>query len=165
MTLNPLELIGSGVSKLAEAIFGGIDSISTTEEEKLAAKARMAKVITAYEKDLMDYVRGIEEAQRDVIVAELKQDDKYTKRARPTVVYVGLAAFIFNYVLIPNLGQVLALLGLGAASVTLVPIAFPTAFWVAWGGVTGTWAIGRSAEKVAKVRGEEPSALTKLITG
>lgn len=81
----------------------------------------------------------VDAARRDVIVAELTQGDNYTKRARPTIVYAGLAFVGLVHVVFPIAN---ALTGIAAPDITL-----PAEFWWTWGGVTGVYSLGRSAEK------------------
>ena len=93
------------------------------------------------------------QAKESILVAELQQGDGYTKRARPTVVYYGLLAIFFNY-------SVIALRSMANGGETPKPFDLPTEFWIAWGGIVGTWSIGRSAER----RGAR-NKVTSLVTG
>ena len=92
------------------------------------------------------------QAKERILVAELTQGSTYTKAARPTVVYYGLFAIFANYTLIPCLQW--------AFGSSPEAFALPTEFWVAWGGIVGTWSIGRSAER----RGVRNKAVS-LATG
>ena len=85
-------------------------------------------------------------------MAELQQGDKFTKRARPLVVYAGLAFIGINYVVVP----IVALVN----NVVVEPIPLPTEFWAGWSGIVATWSIGRSLEK----RGSQ-NRVTSAITG
>jgi hypothetical protein len=123
-----------GADKLVGAIGGIVDSLHTSEDEKNAAKLAMEKLIQAREAEVEETIRAELLAKERVLVAELQQGDSYTKRARPTVVYFGLAAIFLNYVL-PNYVP------------TVTTVTLPTEFWVAWGGIVATWSIGRTAEK------------------
>ena len=91
-------------------------------------------------------------AKKDIIVAEMQQGDLYTKRARPTLVYAGLGIVFVNHMILPWIAHF--------AGSVIPTIDMPTEFWIAWGGVTGSWVIGRSAEK----RGMQ-NKLVSAITG
>jgi hypothetical protein len=91
------------------------------------------------------------QAKERIIVAELQQGDNYTKRARPTIIYAGLFIIFANWL-------TSAIAAIGWPAIELPPL--PTELWVTWGAVTGTYSIGRSAEK----RGVE-NAFTRLVTG
>ena len=52
-----------------------------------------------------------------------------------------------------------------SAGGALPSIELPTQFWLAWGGVTGAWAIGRSVEKNSKIKGEQVAPLASILTG
>jgi hypothetical protein len=95
-----------------------------------------------------------DQAKNEVIKAELEQNDLFTRRARPMVVYAGLVFIFLNYVLFPAI----ALLHSGK---TIKPLALPEDFWWAWGGIVATWSIGRSFEKTAGAS----SRVTRMITG
>lgn len=73
------------------------------------------------------------------IKAILSRESRYIKMARPTFTYFGIAIIFINYTIIPLLSTWLG--GTGEA------LELPTEFWVAFGSVTGLYAVGRSYEK------------------
>lgn len=133
------DLTGIGsVADLARDLVGRFFPAKMTEEQRMQAQAGIEAAISAREQVVMA-------ARRDVTVAELHQDDNYTKRARPTVVYAGLAFIGLVHVILPCLvSAVQAFKG-----VTMEPpeLSLPSEFWVTWGGVCSAWIIGRSVEK------------------
>ena len=86
------EAIGGPVAGFVEAIFGGIDSLSTTEEEKLALKA----TIQAQQNQLVIELAKIEadtiEQQASIIRAEATQGNFLQKSWRPITMlsFLGL---------------------------------------------------------------------------
>jgi hypothetical protein len=115
------------------------------ETERSAAVLELQKMIEARDDTLI-------KAQRDIIVAELEQGDKFTKRARPMIVYVGLGSVVFNYVLVPFVNRIAEWIALAkGASLDafggLSPLDLPADFWYVWGGVCAVYAVGRTAEK------------------
>ena len=153
------DLLTGPITGLVGAIGGVIDSLTTTDEEKNAAKVEFARLAAATEFQMIQELTKELEAKERVIVAELQQGDNYTKRARPTVVYVGLGAFLFNYVLAPTVATLLG--------TTLTPVEFPAEFWMGWSGIVMTWSVGRSFEKraVTQTGDSSTSRLVKIITG
>lgn len=89
-------------------------------------------------------------AQQAIMVAELRQGDTYTKRARPTVIYSGLLFIFLVYVVGPLLGVF--------AGVQVPELRLPSEFWWAWSGICGAYVLGRTAEK----RG---GTLAKMVLG
>jgi hypothetical protein len=121
------------------------------EEERTAVQAQLASAI-----DERDAKR--DEHKQDIIVSELNQKDAYTKRARPSVVYMGLLFIFLVHVLFP-----IAFYFAGLFKQTppeLPQLSLPTEFWWAWSGICTTWVLGRSAEK----RGASGKLLS-MITG
>lgn len=98
------------------------------------------------------------ETQKSIIVAEMQQSDNFTKRARPSIVYFGLAAIGLVHVALPVLAWA-ALTFSGKPLDAMPQIALPGEFWTTWGGVCGIWVIGRSAEKRG-MTGKIVSAIT-----
>ena len=149
---------------LLDRLFGGkdggivggvgkiIDNLHTSAEEKAAAKLELQRLLLEEQAQADKVLRAELDAQREITVAELRQDDTYTKRARPTIVYVGLAVLVVNYLVAPWVARLWG--------TELPPIELPAAYWAAWGGITGVYAIGRTAEK----RGAA-NRLTRAITG
>jgi hypothetical protein len=145
-------ILGSATGDLVKGIGGVFDSLHTSEEEKAEAQLKLEVLLQKRDSEVEETIRAELGAKERILVAELQQGDNYTKRARPTVVYVGLGAIIFNYCVVP-LVQTFAALEVSAFDL-------PVEFWAAWGGIVATWSIGRSAEK----RGTR-NKVTDLITG
>lgn len=142
------KIFGGGAKELVEGIGNVVDKFHTSDEEKAAAKLEIEKLLQADRMKLQDSLQIELQAKERVLVAELQQGDNFTKRARPTVVYAGLAFIFFNYVVAP----------------LFLPdqqsLQLPAEFWVAWGGIVGTWSIGRSFEKKGVV-----NKATSIVTG
>lgn len=131
-------IFAGGAGDLLEGVGGIIDKFKLPPEEK--AKVKLAVEQLAHEKfmALQSEVAAELQAKERIVVAELQQGDNYTKRARPTIIYTGLGIIFANWIA----GVITAL---GWPEVTLPSL--PVEFWWTWGGVTGTYAVGRSAEK------------------
>ena len=91
-----------GVVEGVASIAGKIIDRFAPEKMKDADRAKAVLDISAMidERD-----NTLVNAQRDVIVAELEQGDKFTKRARPMIVYTGLAVLVFNHALVPFINR------------------------------------------------------------
>lgn len=144
MPLGLGEIIG-GVGTVAKEIVDRFWPKKMSEEEKVAAAQAIEGMLAAREAEVV-------KASRDIMVAELEQGDNYTKRARPTIIYIGLAAVVFNYVFLPFVNRIMEWVTLlGDKSLekfgSLTPIDLPADFWYVWGGVCSIYALGRSAEK------------------
>ena len=142
------DIFGGGAKGLLDGISGIIDGVTTTDEEKDAAKLRIRQLIHTEKIEVEKTIRRELEAKERILIAELQQSDGYTKRARPSIVYAGL--------LIALGSAVAKMLGSDIDPAQLVPVEF----WWAWGGVTGTWVVGRSMEKRGVSNG-----FTKKVTG
>jgi len=135
------------VSKLTGIFSGGIlDSIGSvadrfiqTDDEKSAFKLEVEKVLQKRESEVEQTIRTELKAKENIIVAEMAQGDKYTKRARPTLIYFGLLVIFFNYCFVPVIQLLM--------SVAVEPFILPGEFWLAWGGAVSVYSVGRSVEK------------------
>lgn len=137
-----------GIGSVAGLVKGVLDRFlpaKMSETERATLEIELQRMLEDRETRLLD-------AQKEVLVAELSQGDTYTKRARPTVVYLGLLFIALVHVVFPivvyTTGQ------------PLPTLALPDEFWWAWSGVVGTWMIGRTMEK----RGAQ-GGLVDIITG
>lgn len=136
------------VSETVGGIFKGIDSLTTTDEEKLKLKNEATKIQNELVMKLEEYEKTVVEKKAEVMVAELQQGDNYTKRARPTIIYVGLLAVVLNNILFPWVTWVA--LTFAENAIKLPSIELPAEFWYAWGGVAGIYAFRRTSEKVGE---------------
>ncbi len=120
------KIFGGGLKE----VLGGVDSligrfkISPAEEEQF--KLELERLLQQRDSEIEQTIRAELSAKERILVAELQQGDAYTKRARPTVVYVGLGFILLNYCIVPAIQAV--------AGKVVDPFPLPTEFWVAWGG-------------------------------
>ena len=144
-----LDLTGLGSAfSFAQGMMDRFFPKKATEEEKLAAVTGLAEMIE-------DRDTKTVEGQRDIIVAEMVQGDNYTKRARPTLVYVGLAAMVVNNIVLPFvIDMIMIFYALNHFTIEQLKklsevgeYNMPAEFWIAWGGAVSIWSIGRSAER------------------
>lgn len=137
------EILGF-VSGTISPVTNLIDNISTTKEEKMTLKAEIMKIQNSITEKYIEMETKINDAKGKIMVAELQQQDKYTKRARPTIVYAGLAILFINHVLLPWWSYF---------SGNIPPsINLPSEFWLAWGGVCGVYAFSRGKEKIETMK-------------
>lgn len=137
-------IMGKGIADSAEKIGNMVERVGAGHLGKKELRLELEKLLAAdRERASAEIVTEIAAKER-ILVAELQQSDAYTKRARPTIVYVGLLASIAD--------------GIGYIDFTM-----PDQFWPVWAGVAGLWVIGRSAEKV-KVNGTA-GKVAAAITG
>lgn len=167
------KLFAGGVGSVVEKVGNTIDKFHLSGEEKQQFKLELQQLLMQRESEIEQTLRKNLEAKERILVAELQQGDSYTKRARPTVVYFGLLMIALNYFLLPA-----ALLISGNSDMlcnyqqevqqgvtvkncvreTLFPL--PEEFWLAWGGIVATWAVGRSFEKT-----RSSNSFSRLATG
>jgi len=123
----------------AKEIIDRIWPKQASEDEKLAAAKDLADSISKRDDQVV-------QASKDIIVAEMQQGDAFTKRARPMLVYAGLAFIFLVHVFIPLMVWTALVTGKtlpeGAPTLSL-----PSEFWYAWTSVVGLWTLGRSAER------------------
>jgi hypothetical protein len=147
-------LLGGSAGTIIAEVGNVADKFHLSGEEKQQFKLEVEALLQKRDSEIEQTIRKELEAKERVLVAELNQGDNYTKRARPTVVYFGLGLIFLNYCLIPGIqflrGKATVQCGQGSAATECTVtsgIQLPSEFWWAWGGIVGTWAIGRSLEK------------------
>lgn len=145
----------TGIGTVASVAKGLVDRFfppKMTQAEKAEKQLQIQEVLEKRENALLG-------TQKSVIVAEMQQGDNFTKRARPSIVYFGLAAIGLVHVVLPMAAWIV-LTVTGKPLTDMPDITLPGGFWTTWGGVCSIWVIGRSAEK----RGVA-NKLVGLITG
>jgi len=146
------KVFSGGIGSLAEKLGGVADRFIHSKDEQAQFKLDMETLLQKAGSELEQTMRQELQTKESIMVAELTQGDNYTKRARPTVVYFGLAIIAWNYSVVPFMGAVLEM------SMPMMPL--PSEFWFAWGGVVATWSVGRTMER----RGAKNNLLS-LVTG
>jgi len=160
-------IFSTGAGALVESVGNTLDKFITSKEEKAQLMIELEKVFQSRMSEIEQTTRAELDMKARIIEAEMKQDDKYTKRARPTIIYTGLIIAFMKIVLFPLIVVPLMLLSnapidmvemIRSLSIERVPM--ETEFWFAWTGVTGVYAFGRSREK----QGDQ-SAIAQSMTG
>lgn len=141
---------------LAEGVAGIVDRFVQTKEEKAQVMLELEALIQKRDSELEQTIRAELGAKERVMVAELQSGDNYTRRARPTMAYFGMAVIGLNYVVLPWGGFFIG-------SPMPDPISLPSEFWWAWGGVVSVWSLGRTMERrgsknnlVTMINGKQP---------
>lgn len=154
--MSILKKIFSGsLSGVIDSVSGVIDKFTLSKEEKQEFKLEMQSKLMQMEKELEETYRTELEARADIIKSEMAQGDKFTKRARPTIIYGGLVFIFIVHVLVP----VIALIA-GTSASQMPEIKLPDEFWWAWGTVVSVYGVGRSAEKMGIA-----NKATQVLTG
>lgn len=120
------------------------DEFFTTDEERQQFELKMEYLVQKRLSEVEQTVRMEMDARSKIIIAEMQQGDKFTKRARPSLIYFGLFIIFWNYCLVPSS---FILFGSSPAN-ELQLFELPIEFWAAWGGVVGIWSGGRTLERI-----------------
>jgi hypothetical protein len=147
------KLFSGGIVDIAQGVGNVVDQFVHTDEEKAKAKLALEQVITERMQTLEESARTTVEARMEVTVAEINSGDQYVRRTRPMLARWGLYIIVFNYCVVPLAQQL--------AGYTVAAFEMPMYFWAAWGGIVGTWQIGRSFERVSGTS----TGLSRLLTG
>jgi len=91
-----IPIIGTIIEGAATAIGGLLDGIIGDKTKRDEAKAQVSLILASQFGQMEETYRTELETQKAIIVAELEQGDTYTKRARPSVIYAGLAAVVLG---------------------------------------------------------------------
>ncbi|NBC83075.1 MAG: hypothetical protein GVY19_06800 [Bacteroidetes bacterium] len=149
------KLFSGGISDVIDSVSGVVDKFTLSKEEKQEFKSEMQSRLMHIESELEKTYQKEIDARADIIKSEMAQGDKYTKRARPSIIYTGLAFIFIVHVIVP----VVALIN-GNPIAEGNEITLPQEFWWAWGTVVSVYGAGRSAEKMGIT-----NKITQLATG
>ena len=141
-----MDITGLGsVFDFAKGILDRFWPKQADESEKIKALGDLVPMLQARENQIV-------QAQKEIIVAEMAQGDAFTKRARPTVVYMGLVFIALIHVIFPIIINLIIILKSASAEQVaklseLTNLSLPGEFWAAWASVVSIWSLGRSFEK------------------
>lgn len=149
------KLFSGGVSDVVESVGNVLDKFTLSKQEKEDIKLEMHSRLMQVERDLEETYRKELETRADIVKTELAQGDKFTKRARPTIIYTGLLFVFIVHLLVPVIAYIS-----GTPEANMPDINLPEEFWWAWGTVVGIYGAGRSAEKYGIA-----NKITNIATG
>jgi len=147
------KLFGKGITDVVTSVGDVVDRFTLSKEEKQEFKLEIQSRMLKLEGELEETYHKELDARQEIIKAELAQGDSYTKRARPTIVYSGLAFIFLVYVIVPVIAYI-------SGANEMPGIKLPAEFWWAWGTVVGVYGVGRSVEKMGIT-----NKLTNFMTG
>jgi hypothetical protein len=133
------KVFSSGFGDVVGKVGDVVDRFHLSGEEKQRFKLEMEALLQKRDSEVEQTLRSELQAKERILVAELQQGDAYTKRARPTVVYAGLAFTLFNYTIVPVISKM--------NGIDIAPLELPPEFWYGWSGIVATWSVGRTMEK------------------
>lgn len=131
-------LFNSG--KIVESIGSVVDSLHLSGEEKQQFELELKKLIMQRESELEQTIRQELESRSQIITAEMQHGDRFTRWARPGIVWAGLLFIFFTNVFLPAAAY---FSGKEVPKFELDPN-----FWDAWTIAVSVWAGGRSLEKL-----------------
>ncbi|NOX34131.1 MAG: hypothetical protein GXP56_10420 [Deltaproteobacteria bacterium] len=138
----------TGLGSIADFAGGLLDRFFPKKMTEAEKKELQSKLATAIEE--RDVQR--DSLKTEIMKAELSQGDNYTKRARPTVVYMGLLFIFLVHVIFPMIAFF--------KNAAMPTLSLPPEFWYTWGGVCSVWMIGRTMERTGAA-----SNIIQAITG
>lgn len=157
-----ISLVSGSAGSVIDSVADVVDRFVTTSDEKAELQKELLKIKNEYDKqannytkdimtliqkreaDIEDTIRTEMKSKAEIMIAELKQDDKYTKRARPTIIYVGLALLMLDFLGLRYI--IFHFLDLPKEMVANSDKVFMM-FLGVWGTVASVYGIGRTLEK------------------
>ena len=133
--------IFSILGKLIEPIGKVIDDVTTTTEEKLQARAKLAEATKEVELAITEYATSLAEQQAKIILSEA-QGSWMQRNWRPCLMFLFGIIIANTYLVIPWLNA----FGWAGAPVVLLPDKMWTLLTVGVGG----YVAGRSGEQIMK---------------
>lgn len=125
-----------GVSKI-------IGQFKMSPEEKANLQLQLQQNADAFTAAQNDYNAKLNDIAGQNIRAEEQSGDKYTARARPSVIWVGLFVIVWNYCILTTFQHWLK----------STPIDLPAYFWEAWSAISLGYVFNRTADKLMNLPG------------
>jgi hypothetical protein len=97
--MNPIEGIIDAASGLADSIFGGIDSVVTSDEERKKLKAKMQKDLLDFKEKALKFREAQLDAKKSIITSS--HDQPFWKNWRGLVM-IGIFILSFAHAVFPS---------------------------------------------------------------
>lgn len=133
------KIMASGVTEAAERIGGVVNEFAANHTGKKERDVKIMQILADQGNAQISLVSKELDVRSKIMIAELTQDDKWTKRARPMIIYTGLVGAILE--------------GFEKIPFTEMQFQLSPDFWKGWTIAVGIYALGRSAEKVGATGG------------
>ena len=135
------------IANLISKVGGVVDVLSTSDHERLKAKAELEKIQTEAEKSLNEHMNVVVNAQKETLLAELKSEDRFVRWWRPMLMWVIIFMLTYNYIIL----ELLRLFQVVFDMSFFLPqeIHFPKEVFTILQLSVGGYVVGRSGEKIA----------------
>ena len=140
MGISIEQILGGSLGQAVKDIVGAF-KLDPTVKAQLEAQIEQNQDLLIQKQ--MEFDAKLNDVAGANIRAEEQSGDKYTMRARPSVIWVGLGVIVFNFCLMNFLKR------WGFA-----PMDLPDAFWWTWGTVVTGYVFNRSAQEIMKMPGD-----------
>jgi len=131
-------------SSLLESVSKIIDQFHMSPDDKAKLQAQLVQEKDAFAAAENDYNTKLNDIAGQNIRSEEQSGDKFTERARPAVIWVGLLMFFWNYCVVPTAGV--------HWHIPALPI--PDTFSEIWGVVVTGYVFSRTADKLMALPGD-----------
>ena len=134
--INPVKAVAGAIKGVADAVFGGIDKLSTTEEEKMTLRNAAQVAFEAFNVQMATLAVQLEKESAGVIKTEIQEGGWLGRSWRPLLM-LTFGAVIVYATIAP---------ALGAPPVDMSGV--PERMWVLMTVGVGGYVAGRTAEKI-----------------
>lgn len=138
-----------------DSVTAVISQFHMSPEEKAQAQQAIADASAKAQQASADYDVQLNSIAGQNIRTETGSSDKFTSRARPSVIWMGTLLIFWNYGLVPVVG----------AAWKLGPANLPDAFWWAWTTVVTGYVFNRSLEKISALPGDSQVSFLGIKAG
>ena len=135
-----LSLITGFVSNIIGPVASLIDSLHTSDEEKLIMKAKLMEIEKDTISKAIDFEETLINAKRDIIVAEAQGESWLQRNWRPILMLVCIIIVANNYIVFPYLHLVFP--------ESIIMLELPDWLWKLMMLGVGGYIAGRSGEKI-----------------
>jgi hypothetical protein len=129
-----------------DSVKGIISQFHMSPEDKAKLQAQIEQEKDVFAQAENDYNARLNDIAGQNIRAEAQSGDNYTRRARPSVIWIGLFVIVWNYCGPYQIINHYAHLG-------LTSVDLPQWFWESWGVICTGYVFNRTAEKVMAMPG------------
>ncbi len=125
------------LSEIIKPVTDLVDNVTTTEEERLELKAKLAAITKDVEIKMIEYSTTLAEQRAKIILAEA-QGSWLQRNWRPMLMIIAMVIIANNYILFPYLSML-------TDKVTVLEL--PGGLWTLLTTGVGGYVVGRSVEK------------------